>query len=399
MKIVSVNLGNFGSTGTIMCEISCKAEMAGHTCYNAYPWNFNNKSKQKNDIIIGSKFSKKVAVKLSRLTGNLDMFAYFSTLRFIKKIERINPDIIHLHNLHNSYLNLRLLFSYIKRKKIKVVWTLHDCWAFTGRCPHFEIVGCNKWIKGCNNCGYPKSDYPQANYDKTKKLWRLKKEWFTGIKNMIIVTPSRWLANLVKQSFLKDYKVKVIHNGINLSVFHSTQSDFRIRYNCEDKFVLLGVAFDWGARKGLDVFIELQKRLDKEKYRIVLVGTDDAIDKLLPQGIISVHRTQSQEQLAEIYSAADLLINPTREDNFPTVNLEALACGTPVVTFNTGGSPECINEKCGAVVEKDDVDLLEKEILRISEKKPYSEADCIARAQQFNNEDKFDEYLNLYQDI
>lgn len=400
MKILSVNLGNFGSTGTIMREISHKAALAGNICYNAYPWNPNNKSRQENDIIIGSKFSKKVAVKLSRLTGYLDMFAYFATLNFIRKIKKIKPDIIHLHNLHNSYLNLKLFFNYIKKSKTKIVWTLHDCWAFTGRCPHFEMTECNKWLKGCGSCIYSKSDYPHANHDRTGKLWKLKKSWFTGVENMTIVTPSNWLAGLVKQSFLKDYPVLVINNGIDLEIFKPTQSDFREKYNIPaDKKILLGVAFDWGKRKGLDVFIELNRKFNQEKYRIVLVGTDEDTDKQLSENIISIHRTQNQNELAEIYTAADLFVNPTREDNYPTVNMEAIACGTPVITFKTGGSPEIIGNKCGCVVDKDDISSMISGITEICESDNYLKDTCLEKAQQFDKDKKYQEYLDLYNNI
>lgn len=400
MKILSINLGNFGSTGTIMREISRNAELIGYTCYNAYPWNPNNKSIQKNDIIISNKFSKKVAVKLSRLTGYLDMFAYFTTLNFIRKIKKIKPDIIHLHNLHNSYLNLNLFFKYVKKSKAKVIWTLHDCWAFTGRCPHFDITDCNKWVNGCEFCTYNKSDYPNANYDRTKKLWKLKKKWFNGVNNLTIVTPSQWLAELVKKSFLKNYPVKVINNGIDLEIFKPTKSDFREKYSIPDsKKILLGVAFDWGKRKGLDVFIYLNENLNSDEYQIVLVGTDETIDKQLPKNIISIHRTQNQKELAEIYSAVDLLVNPTREDNYPTVNMESIACGTPVITFRTGGSPEIIDNTSGSVVDKDDIDSMKNEIIRICENSIYSTKACIEKAKQFDKDKKYQEYINLYKNI
>ena len=188
----------------------------------------------------------------------------------------------------------------------------------------------------------------------------------------------------------------MIHNGIDLSVFRPTPSDFRKKYHIpEDKFVLLGVAFGWGRRKGLDVFVELSRRLDPEKYQIVLVGTDDAVDKNLPENILSIHRTQNQQELAEVYTAADLFVNPTREDNYPTVNMEAIACGTPVLTFRTGGSPEIVDEDTGAVVEGDDVDAMEREISFIRRERPFAPEACCERAKQFDKNLRFQEYLNL----
>jgi glycosyltransferase involved in cell wall biosynthesis len=229
-------------------------------------------------------------------------------------------------------------------------------------------------------------------------MWRLKKKWFTGVEDMTIVTPSQWLAGLVKESILKDYTVKVIHNGIDLSIFKSMPNNFREKYGIpENKKILLGVAFGWGIRKGLDVFLELEKRLDPHKYQIVLVGTDDKVDKQLPAGIISIHRTQNQQELAEIYTAADLFVNPTREENYPTVNMESLACGTPVLTFRTGGSPEILDENTGAVVDCDDIDALEQEIVRICDKKPHSMEACLTRAKSFDMNERFEEYIKLYE--
>lgn len=291
-----------------------------------------------------------------------------------------------------------LLFKYIKAHSIPVIWTLHDCWAFTGHCPYFDMAECTKWKTGCYSC--PKyKEYPTTILDNSKFMYRLKKKWFSGVKNMNIITPSQWLADLVKQSFLKDYPVKVINNGIDLNIFKPVKSDFRKKHRINnDDYMLLGVAFGWGERKGLDVFTTLAKNL-ADNYKIVLVGTDNEIDKLLPPNIISIHRTQNQAELAEIYTAADLFINPTREENYPTVNMEAIACGTPVLTFDTGGSPEIPDETCGAVVPKNDIEAMQREIIRICKNKPYSSEACIERAKKFNMNDRFMEYIKLYKGV
>ena len=286
-----------------------------------------------------------------------------------------------------------MLFGYVKKNNVSVVWTLHDCWTFTGHCPHFVMAKCDKWKTECSNC--PQLNvYPKSKIDTTKFTHKLKKNWFLGVDNLTIVTPSKWLANLVKESFLKDYPVKVINNGIDLSVFKPTESNFREKYRLEDKKILLGVASGWEKRKGLDVFEELANRLD-DNYRIVLVGIDP-VGRNLPERIIPIKRTESQEKLAEIYTAADLLVNPTREDTYPTVNMEALACGTPVLTFKTGGSPEIPDSTCGSVVEAEDVDTMEKEIIRICEEKPYSKEACLERAKSFDMYERFEEYIGLY---
>jgi len=233
--------------------------------------------------------------------------------------------------------------------------------------------------------------------DSSSKLFGKKRELLKGL-DLTIVTPSIWLADLVRQSFLKDYPIYTINNGIDLSVFTPAESTFRQRYGLNGKYILLGVALGWDRRKGFDVFLALAKRLDK-RYHIVLAGTDRVIDKQLPNYIISIHRTQDQHELAEIYSAADVFVNPTREDNFPTVNMEAIACGTPVIAFKTGGSPECIDETCGIVVPCDDVDAMEKAVRRVCADKPFPREACLTRARCFDQQDKFQEYVRLYEDM
>ena len=230
-------------------------------------------------------------------------------------------------------------------------------------------------------------------------MHRQKKKWFTGIQDLTIVTPSEWLAGLAKQSFFGARPIKVINNGIDLSVFRPRKSDFREKYNIKAKYILLGVSFDWGYRKGLDVLIELAKRLDSDMYHIVLVGTDDTIDAQLPSNVISIHRTNNQAELAEIYSAADLLVNPTREENYPTVNMEAIACGTPIVTFKTGGSPEIPDELTGSVVACNDIDGLEQEILRITSESAFCKQDCLKRAEAFDSTKCFNKYIELFHSI
>ena len=315
----------------------------------------------------------------------------------ISEIEKFKPDIVHLHNLHGHNCNLMLLFNYLKTTTIKVIYTFHDCWTFTGYCTYFTLTGCEKWKETCFKC--PQTKGNSWFFDKSKQLFVKKRELMSG-GDLTIVTPSEWLAELVKQSFLKDYPVKVIHNGIDLNIFKPTESDFRKKYNIsENKYILLGVAFGWGKRKGLDVFIELQKRLDKARYQIVLVGTDDKVDKQLPKEIISIHRTQNQTELAEIYTAADLFVNPTREENYPTVNMESIACGTPVITFRTGGSPEILTEKTGVVVDCDDVDAMQNGIEEICEKQLFSGEDCIAQAKSFDMNERFQEYIDLYKTL
>lgn len=396
MKILQINtVYGKGSTGKIAKNIHDICKVEDIECLSGCRYYESGIEKKDDTITVSSWLDCHIHNRIVKYSNLQGCFSGIKTLLFLRKVKKYSPDLIHLHNIHGNYINFSLLFNYIKKNKIPVVWTLHDCWSFTGQCPHFTIAGCNKWKTECDKC----SQYKDT-FNLIKKMYKLKKKWFTGIRNMTIVTPSEWLSNLVKQSFMKEYPVKIINNGIDLNVFKPRESDFRSKYGIsENKNVILGVAFDWGKRKGLDVFINLAEKLDKEKYQIVLVGTNENIDRQLPGNIISIHRTQNQKELAEIYTAADLFINPTREDTFPTVNIEANACGTPVLTFNTGGSPECIDEASGSVVECDDIDALEKEIVRICNDKPYSMEDCIRRATSFDKYERFNDYVELYREV
>jgi len=396
LKILAINTLPNGSTGNIMNQILNKAKEKHEIISYHGNWYKKVNSKYPFSFSFGFYWENKLSAIVSKITGSYRLVSFFGTKKLLREITASKPDVIHLHNLHLWVINIPMLFKYIKKYKIPIIWTLHDCWAFTGHCPHFTMVGCDKWKTGCYKC-LQYREYPRSLFDNSKRMYRLKKKWFTGVKDMTIVTPSQWLAELAKQSFLKDYPVKVINNGIDLSVFKPTESDFRKKYGIpENKYLLLGVAFDWGVRKGLDVFIELFKRLPQEQFQIILVGTNKNIDKRLPKGIISIHRTQNQTELAEIYTAADVFINPTREEVLGLVNIESLACGTPVITFDTGGSPECIDETCGAVVPCGDVNALEKEILRVCKQKIYTREDCIKRAKAFDQNEKYEEYVSLY---
>lgn len=400
MSVLFVNACNYGSTGKIINNLCHILKSKNIECLFALPKTKRNKENLKdNQVLFGGKISRNFSFFLSKTFGNTDNFNLFNTFCLIRIIKKFKPDIIHLHNLHGNYLNIHYFFGFLKKCKIKVVWTLHDCWSFTGRCPHFAILDCGKWETGCYSCPYSKEDYPISKIDKTKIMWKLKKSWFTGIKELTIVTPSHWLAGLVRRSYLKNYPIKVIKNGVDLSIFNPTINNFKKRHSIlYNNYIILGVAFGWGISKGLDVFIALSKTLPNN-FQIVLVGTDDDVDKSLPKRIVSIHRTNSQQELADIYTSADLFVNPTREDTLPTVNMESLACGTPVLTFRTGGSPEIIDETCGSVVDVDDIDSLEKEIIRICETKPYSKEACLERAKLFDMNDRFKEYIDLYKEL
>lgn len=393
-RVVAINALPFGSTGKIMQGIAHEAARNGYDVDMYVATGVKTSYTDGRIFNINTSLGNKIAIALSKLTGLEGCFAFFPTLKLIKTINVISPDIIHLHILHHGYVNLPILFYYLKKKSIPIIWTLHDCWAFTGHCPHFSYEKCEKWKKGCFDC--PRyCHYPRSLYDNSRFMWRWKKRWFSGLSHLTLVAPSKWLAGFIKDSYLKDYPLFVVHNGIDLNVFKPTTSDVRKTYGIDDRKIVLGVASTWSVRKGLDIFVKLSERLPEE-YQIVLVGTDDLVDTQLPNSIISIHRTENQKELVDLYSAANVFVNPTREDNYPTVNMEALACGTPVITFRTGGSPESIDDTCGKVVECDDIDSLEKEIIRICDSVVYTSQNCRKRADDFDSNKRYKDYVSLY---
>lgn len=398
MKILQINsVCGVGSTGRIATDIHKILVEAGHESYIAYGRGEARGIDEKFTIKIGSKLDNYCHVAKTRLLDKHGLGSIEATKEFIKKVEKLKPDVIHLHNIHGYYLNYPILFEYLKKVQKKVIWTLHDCWTFTGHCSHYDYINCQKWQTECNNC-LQKKEYPQSIlFDSSKENFRLKKESFLGIKDITIVTPSEWLAKEVRKSFLKDYKIKVINNGIDLEVFKPTKSNFRKNNNLEDKFLILGVANPWGQRKGFKYFIELANKISEDE-KIVMVGLTKKQIENFPSNILGIERTNSQKELAEIYSTVDVFINPTLEDNFPTTNLESLACGTPGITFNTGGSPECFDQKTGIVVEKENLGQLYEAIqkIRLEGKEKYSE-ECRRRAEKlYSKEDRFEEYIEKY---
>ncbi len=394
MKILQINtIYPNGSTGKIAAEIKKLCDENGIECKIACRYQSKNQ-RTKDTYAVSSYLDCHIHNRLAKINMKQGKYSKIKTLLFLRKIKKYNPDIIHLHNIHGSFINHKLLFNFIKNNHIKVVWTLHDCWCMTGGCTYFDMVGCEKWKIQCEKC--PQKG--KAYIDASAKMQKNKKNWFSGIEEMMITTPSNWLAQLVKESFMQVYPVRVINNGIDLSIFKPIESDFRETYNVTDKKIVLGVAFGWGERKGLDVFIEMAKKLPSD-YQIVLVGTNEMLDTQLPENIISIHRTNNQSELAKIYSAVDVFANPTREENFPTVNIESLACGTPIVTFKTGGSPEIIDDNCGIVVEKNDVDAMIEKVKFVCEEKPFLKENCVKRASLFNSEEKFKEYIELYKSL
>lgn len=390
---------NSGSTGRIAEEIGQTAIAAGWESYIAYGRNERPSSSKL--IKIGNDKNIKLHGLQTRLFDRHGLGSKDATTAFIRKVEDIQPDIVHLHNIHGYYINMEVLFHYLKKVNIPVVWTFHDCWPITGHCSHFTFVGCEKWKTQCYNCPQ-KTGYP-ASYliDRSKKNFILKKELFNSLSNLTLVPVSQWLSGILKESFLQNYPIKVINNGVNTEVFRPSEvSDFRNKHGLIDKFVLIGVATSWGERKGLKDYIELSKILESE-FQIVLVGLNKKQIEQLPENILGIERTESVDALADIYATSDAFINPTYEDTFPTTNLESQACGTPVITYKTGGSPEAIDESTGIVVEQGNMNKLVEAIYTIKKngKQYYSDA-CVNRAHRlYKKEDRYKEYIDLYESL
>ena len=355
MKVLMINVVcGIRSTGRICTDLADALQAQGHEVRIAYGRERVPDTYEKYAYRIGTDLDVKLHGLKARAMDGCGFGSRSATKRFLEWVERYDPDVIHLHNLHGYYINIELLFNYLRTCGKKIIWTLHDCWAFTGHAAYCETAGCEKWEDGCSDC--PKlDDYPKSLVDRSRENWERKHALMDGIPNLQIVAPSEWLAGLVRRSFLGQYPVSVIHNGIDTGVFHPTESGLRAALGLKGYRVILGVASVWDARKGLQDFLKLHELLDQDKYKIVLVGLSQEQIGALPEGILGIARTHSVAQMAELYSLADVFVNPTYEDNYPTTNLEAIACGTPVITYRTGGSPESA-QFYGAVVEQGDVE-------------------------------------------
>jgi putative colanic acid biosynthesis glycosyltransferase len=388
---------NSGSVGRIAEQIGEKIIEEGWGSYITFARN-NLPSKSK-VIQIGDQWDIYNHVLSTRVFDNHCFSSKNATRKLIAQIELIDPDIIHLHHLHGYFINIEILFNYLEKSNKPIVWTFHDCWSFTGHCAYFEYVGCDKWITGCYKCEQ-QAEYPKSFiFDRSKQNYLDKNRIFNSVENMVIVSVSHWLGDLVKRSFLKNYPVNVIQNGIDINVFSPkiNLNKIREKYKIDKSFIILGVASTWEKRKGLDYFVELDK-LIPDTCEIVVVGLSKKQVTQLPKSIIGIERTENVDDLASLYSLADVFVNPTLEDTFPTTNLESLACGTPVITFETGGSVESVNGETGLIVPKEDVKALlcAVEII-ISNTKAFYTKKCRQRAVELYDKNlNFEEYIRLY---
>lgn len=388
---------NSGSTGRIAEGIGNVAIKNGWTSYIAYG-RYANPSKSKT-IKIGSKLDNYIQVFNTRVFDRHGYNSKRATKKLIEQINDIKPDIIHLHNIHGYYLNMELLFNFLSSINIPVVWTLHDCWAYTGHCTHYAFVQCDKWKTHCGKC--PEIHvYPKSYMDNSFKNFDLKKRLFNSIKDLNLIPVSRWLENETKQSFLSGNKITQIYNGVDIKTFNPKDpSKIKIDRRIAGKFIILGAAGTWSKRKGIDDFVVLSKLLEKDEI-IILVGISKAQKKELPENIIGITKTESVDELSLYYNLSDVFVNLTWEDSFSMTNLEALACGTPVVTYKTGGAVETIEDSVtGYIVQQGNIDEVKKMIQKIKHKgKEYFSQECRQRAVKcFNKEDRFKEYIRLYE--
>lgn len=343
MKYLFINsVAGVGSTGKIAAQQCRELMQQGHECVLAY-----GRDKANCDDIptiqIGTSLDFKLHGLSTRLFDNHGFCSRRATKRFLEEVKRFDPDVIWLHNVHGYYLHIGLLFDYLRSCGKQIFWTLHDCWSFTGHCAYFDFAGCEKWKSGCRSCPQ-KGTYPASlAFDGSRRNYEKKKALFTGIPNLTLITPSKWLANLLKEGYLKEYPVKVVYNPINTDIFRPTPGDFREKHGLEEKKMVLGVASVWEERKGLRDFVKLASLLP-ENWKIVLVGLKPEESANLPENILALPRTNSAQELAALYTTADVFANPTYEDNLPTVNLEARACGTRIVSYDTGGCKETLGE-------------------------------------------------------
>ena len=397
MKVLQINsVCGIRSTGRICTDLADVLAKNGHECKIAYGRETVPEKYKDISYRIGSETDVKLHALKARFFDTAGFGSAKSTKMLVKKIREYDPDVIHLHNIHGYYLNIKTLFDFLTEMDKPIVWTLHDCWAFTGHCAHFDYKGCLRWKTGCYDCPQSRC-YPASIFlDRSKQNWQEKRDLFSGVKDLTLIAPSEWLASLVRTSFLGKYPVHVICNGIDLETFKPTNSNFREKFGLGDRIIVLGVASIWSERKGLRDFDRLAALLPQDTYKIVLVGVDDAQKKSISPNILCIRRTDSAAELAEIYTAAGVFVNPTREEVFGLVNVEALACGTPVITYNTGGSPESLTEKCGRVVEKGNVRALAQQIEEVCMSGELTQKECQMRAASFDKQKCFEKYIELY---
>lgn len=394
MKVLFINMAyGAGSTGKIIADIMDMLKKNGNDVKAIY--GTGEQSHNADAVKVSGKLGYYFHNAASRLTDHAGLYSWAATRKMIREIKAFQPDLIHLHTLHGFYVNYEMLFRFLKEADIPVVWTLHDCWAFTGHCTHFSQAKCTQWQTECRDCKLLRR-YPQCyGRGDVRRNFLRKKRAFTGVKNLTITTPSRWLANQVSRSFLRDYPRTVIPNGIDRRIFRPQSSGLRKKYRLEDKKIVLGAANVWNTRKGLPDMLTLADRLGSA-YQVVLIGLTERQLPDIPANVLGLLRTANQTELAQWYSAADVFVNPTYEETFGLTTVEAQACGTPVVVYQTDGCPETVAPGNGRLVPQGDMQALEDAVRDITN------GSCRAdpqRAAQFDKDAVYQDYLELYENV
>lgn len=398
MRVLQINAVNkTGSTGRNVYEIAQYMNQQGEEGYVAT----SVASGTDQEYVIGTSLDHKVHALLSRITGYQAGFSASATKKLIQYIGQIKPDIVHINNVHSNYLHLLMLLEYLAERDIATVVTLHDCWFYTGHCFHYKMIGCDKWKTGCNNCPQIHDGNASWFFDTSEQMWCKKKKGFEKIPRLAVVGVSNWITGEARQSFLKTAKiVERVYNWVDIDIFHPMPKqkiqEKRTQYHLENKYVILGVASHWDEKKGFTKFLELSRYLS-EAEQIILVG-ETPENSVVPENITLLPRTESVEKLAEIYSMADVFVTFSREESFGKVSAEALACGTPVICYNTTANPELVGRDCGLVLEQDKVEAVVAAIAQIREKgKDFYTEKCTAWAkQQFSMQKCMEQYMDIY---
>lgn len=398
MKVLQINaVYKNGSTGRMLFEMNEYFTAHGIESYIACPFGCCD---SENQYIIGNKLDRMLHSLKSRITGKQGYGSVLETYQLIKYIKKIKPDVVHLHNLHSNYVNVNMLLKFLASYNIPTVQTLHDCWNYTGKCIHYTARKCYKWEKGCGNCPNLKDGIPSWFFDKTNTMWRDKNNGYNGIKDLAVIGVSKWITNEAKKSFLSNAKLcTFIYNWIDLKTFnYKPNQTLKKSLNLKNKFVILGVSSMWFESKGLNSFMELSKELDEDEV-IVLVGKMSAIN--LPSNIISVPPTDSLEELAEYYSVADVFMQLSKEESFGKVVAEAMACGTPVIAFDSTANSELVTGECGKLVACSDIVALKNayKTVRKNGKEFYSEKCRQFAKENFDMTKQIEKYVGIYEQI
>lgn len=401
MRLYQINsVLNYGSTGRIVEQIGLTLQASGGQCRVAHGYKYQRPSAL-DHIVLGGPADVLWHEAQSLLLDRMGLASRRATRRLVADMAAFRPDLVHLHNLHNYYLHYPTLVEYLASVRVPVVWTLHDCWPFTGHCCYFDGTGCQRWQTGCGACpGQGLRDYPQSLLRLSARNYRQKRAAFSRLAGKLTLVPvSDWLASYLKDSFLKDVPYQVIHNGIDLTTFYPRDpAALRARLGLGTKKVALGVALPWMPRKGLADMVALAGQLPAETWQVIVVGLSEKQLAQLPEGILGMPRTGSVDELAQYYSLADAYVTSSHEDNFPTTNLEALACGTPVVTYDTGGCGEAVDAATGRVVPQGDVAALAAAVQAVD--KAAMTAACRRRAERlFDRNLCYQAYLQLYDSL